>query len=45
MIYKNEMAWEFNYMYGKTWTMNVFKTNVKKTFEILCSEITLLKDL
>ena len=32
-------------MYGKTLTIYVFKKNVKKTFEILRSEITFLMDL
>ena len=29
MIFRTQMAWEFNYMYGKRWTIMYYK-NVKK---------------
>ena len=38
MIFITQKAWEFNYMYGKTWTI-MYNKNVKN-FEILRSEIT-----
>ena len=29
MIFRTQMAWEFNYMYGETWTI-MYNKNVKK---------------
>ena len=44
MIYRNIMARELNYMDGKHRPL-MYDKNVKKTFEILRSEITFLMNL
>ena len=44
MIYRNKTARELNYVYGKHRPF-MYNKNVKKTFEILRSEITFLMDL
>ena len=44
MIYRNKMAREFNYMYGKHRPL-MYNKKCEKTFEILRSEITFLMDL